>query len=102
MATPGQRVTDTSRMNFEAGSWQEAAYEMYVGCHVGADHAVYFAKLFFQEYLNKPVSKALGMKVSEQRGSSVSNGQEGLKVVGVGYGRTGTVSLRCKDASLSG
>lgn len=97
MTVKDNRVAaDTSGMNFEPGSWQEATYEIYVGLHVGIAHTAYFGKLFFIDYVNKPISKALGFAEAEKKRAPLPDGSQGLKVIGVGYGRTGTVSNGCK------
>ena len=74
-----------SELRFESGSWQEAGHDIYIGLVVGMGH-VY--KIFFQ----MPYSYFFGSKLRpmlEEKGD--------LKVVGVGFGRTGTVSARrCK------
>jgi hypothetical protein len=92
-AGDNRAVVDTSRMNFEPGSWQEALFEIYVGFKVAFGHVIYFARLLFTEYLYKPLMKALGFNVSEKRRINVPHDMQELKVIGVGYGRTGTVSL---------
>jgi hypothetical protein len=93
MTVQDNRAADTSHMNFEPGSWQEAAYELYVGLYVGIAHTIYFGKLFLVDYVSKPAGKALGYAGEEKKRAPKSKGPHELKVIGVGYGRTGTVSI---------
>lgn len=67
-------------LRFEAGSWQEAFHDIYIGLLVGMGH-VY--KIFVQ----MPWQYLFGSTVQPQLSQSGE-----LKVVGVGFGRTGTVS----------
>jgi hypothetical protein len=92
MTVQDNRAADTSHMNFEPGSWQEAAYELYVGLYVGIAHSIYFGKLFLVDYVRKPATKALGFAGEKKKRAPKSEGPHELKVIGVGYGRTGTVS----------
>jgi len=85
-------IGDVSKMNFEPGSWQEAIYDVYVGACVGANHSVYHAKKYFWQYFLRPLMKGLGMRIREPSRQELKESGE-LKVIGVGYGRTGTYSL---------
>ena len=69
-----------AELRFEPGSWQEAAHDVYVGLLVGMGH-VY--KIFVQMPYEAIFSSS-SMPMVRQAGE--------LKVVGVGFGRTGTVS----------
>ena len=69
-----------AELRFEPGSWQEAAHDVYVGLLVGMGH-VY--KIFVQMPYDAIFSSS-SMPTVRQAGE--------LKVVGVGFGRTGTVS----------
>lgn len=74
-------------LRFEAGSWQEAMHDIYIGLLVGMGH-VY--KIFVQ----MPYAAVFGS--SSGSGSSLPSSTQGeLKVVGVGFGRTGTVRDMC-------
>jgi hypothetical protein len=69
-------------LRFQAGSWQEAAHDIYIGLLVGMGH-VY--TIFFQmpyNYLFGTTTKPALQQSGE------------LKVVGVGFGRTGTYSVK--------
>lgn len=70
-----------SDLSFVAGSWQEAAHDIYIGLLVGMGH-VY--KIFVQ----MPYHCIVG---SPEQPRLQESGE--LKVVGVGFGRTGTVRL---------
>ena len=70
-----------SELRFEAGSWKEAAHDVYIGLLVGMGH-VY--KIFFQMPWQYLVGSS-EMPLLQEAGD--------LKVVGVGFGRTGTVRL---------
>jgi hypothetical protein len=84
-------MVDIAKMNFDNGSWQEALYEVYVGITVGSSHGWYFLKKNAMGFA-APVLGAFGVEIGGKTNASIHEGKE-LKVVGVGYGRTGTVSL---------
>lgn len=69
-----------SELRFEAGSWQEAAHDIYIGVLVGLGHV-------FKIFVQMPYHYLVGT-VEQPR--LQASGE--LKVVGVGFGRTGTVS----------
>jgi len=71
-----------SELRFEAGSWKEAAHDVYIGLLVGMGH-VY--KIFFQMPWQYLVGSS-EMPLLQEAGD--------LKVVGVGFGRTGTYSVK--------
>jgi hypothetical protein len=76
-------------LRFEPGSWQEAAHDVYIGLLVGMGH-VYkiFVKMPYDAVFSTPSAPTLR-----------SGGE--LKVVGVGFGRTGTVRM-CYCGVLGG
>ena len=82
-------MANTANMQLKPGSWQEAAYDVAVGTKVGASHGFYHAKEFVMEHLLRPFMGALGVSFEENKLEPI----DGLKVVGVGFGLTGTVSL---------
>ena len=89
-------------MNAAPNSWQEAAYEVYAGIHVGLTHVIYFGNQFLVEYVNRPLSEALGINVGKKARSRVASRKvEGLQVVGVGFGRTGTVSSLSSNGCIT-
>lgn len=67
---------------YEPGSWQEALHDTYLGILSGTVHSFRFMRTYvpFKSYL-----------LSDEEGKAPLEDQ-GLKVVGVGYGRTGTYS----------
>ena len=83
---------DVSSMNFQPGSWQEALYDSYVGARTGANHTIFFAKKYFWQYFLRPLMKGFGMRIREPQRKNGPNEPSTLKVIGIGYGRTGTVS----------
>lgn len=72
-----------SKLQLEPGSWEEVLYEVYIGVVVGVGHNV---NMLYVNFV-RPYLRMLGMATEEVVGS----GEKTLKVVGVGYGRTGTV-----------
>ena len=82
---------DIAKMNFEPGSWQETMYDVYVGMKVGGAHSMYFVKKNAVAMVN-PVLNAFGMGQPKHTLLSPEEAQP-FKVIGVGYGRTGTVSF---------
>jgi hypothetical protein len=82
---------DIAKMNFEPGSWQESLYDIYVGMKVGGAHSMYFVKKNALQIVD-PVLSAFGVG-SEKRTLLSPEEAKPLKVIGVGYGRTGTYSL---------
>mmetsp|Transcript_3142 Transcript_3142/g.8870 ORF Transcript_3142/g.8870 Transcript_3142/m.8870 type:complete len:390 (-) Transcript_3142:293-1462(-) len=89
--------------NFQPGSWQELLHDVYVGTLTGACHFPYFLKTWIMEYLVLPVLRITRLSSlnflpsshdSVGDGSSEPTETNGeLKVVGIGFGRTGTYSL---------
>jgi len=71
-----------SELRFEAGSWQEAAHDIYIGVLVGLGHV-------FKIFVQMPYHYLVGT-VEQPR--LQASGE--LKVVGVGFGRTGTYSVK--------
>lgn len=84
-------MVDIAKMNFDQGSWQESLYEVYAGITVGSSHGWYFLKKNAMG-LASPVLGAFGIQTGGKKKDSLNEASE-LKVIGVGYGRTGTVSL---------
>lgn len=85
-------MVDVAKMNFDNGSWQEALYEVYVGITVGSSHGWYFLKKNAMGFA-APVLGAFGVETGGKKKNASIKEAKDLKVVGVGYGRTGTVSL---------
>ena len=68
-------------------------HEIHVGFVVGVMHNWYFIDKFLKEQIAEPVQSILGLEsLSSVDSHDQGEGKEKtLKVVGVGYGRTGTV-----------
>ena len=69
----------------------EAVYDVYIGFVVGARHSAFLVSRGFYNILVQPILTLLGIRGLFDRDQEINN-TEGLKVVAVGYGRTGTVS----------
>jgi uncharacterized membrane protein len=79
---------DTSRYQLDPGSWQETIHDVWIGILVGGAHNVYAVKKVCWDFVFKPLAMAMGMRIQEQQRHT---GNSELKVIGVGFGRTGTV-----------
>ena len=84
-------MSSTSKLHFEPGSWHETLHEIYIGFVVGVMHNWYFIDKFLKEKIAAPLQTAFGLEPSLLTGSREEK-EKTLKVVGVGFGRTGTVS----------
>ena len=93
-----------SKWQLEPGSWSELVYDVTIGIIVGATHSLYLTARYFYANAILPVLEALGLDFGTGgTGGSGITGDGGvdanetnakkkeLKVVAVGYGRTGTV-----------
>mmetsp|Transcript_24203 Transcript_24203/g.52197 ORF Transcript_24203/g.52197 Transcript_24203/m.52197 type:complete len:381 (-) Transcript_24203:86-1228(-) len=89
--------------NSEEGSWSELAGDVYSGVAVGIGHGTWLLEKTIDQGL-KAAASLSGSEVPDRRSDSNTEDQESsssnkdktersLKVVGVGYGRTGTYSL---------
>ena len=79
-----------SKLQLEPGSWTEAFYDVYIGVVVGGRHSAFlFTRGLYKVFVN-PAFSLLGIPTSDALSEAATN-TEGLKVVAVGYGRTGTV-----------
>jgi hypothetical protein len=77
-------------LRFESGSVQEVIYDCYIGIVVGARHYLWFASKWFLDYLLNPTLKLSGFEApQDDLPPPIEQGE--LKVVGIGFGRTGTV-----------
>lgn len=84
-------MSSGSKMQFEPGSLLEIVYDIYIGFVVGVNHNWYFIDKFFRENIIQPLHGILGIETSIE--GIPEEKEKTLKVVGVGYGRTGTVSF---------
>ncbi|CAJ1963681.1 unnamed protein product [Cylindrotheca closterium] len=80
-----------STLRWKPGSWQEFVWDVCIGLVTGAGHFLYFLRNWFIE---RPLTYVLGMDHNIfQTNQKLRKGEGKLKVVGVGFGRTGTYSL---------
>jgi len=81
-----------SKLQLEPGSWGELVYDVSIGFVVGAAHSLYLMARGF--YLNaiRPVLESVGLLDMMSARNKGGTTEKELKVVVVGYGRTGTVS----------
>jgi hypothetical protein len=76
-----------STMHFEPGSWQEAVYDVYIGTLVGTGHSLYFFRKYTLDlFVLEPYYYLTGQKEVPELPEAGD-----LKIVGIGFGRTGTV-----------
>jgi len=67
-------------------------HEIFEGIASGAAHGYWFAKNKASDWVIRPALRLSGLSSSDDDGNAIDVGV-GLKIVGVGYGRTGTYSL---------
>jgi len=80
-----------SKLQFEPGSWLEALYDVYTGIVVGAAHPAYLLKRWGYVHLTLPLLNAFGTGLQSDKPVISKDRERTLKVIAVGYGRTGTV-----------
>lgn len=78
-----------STLRFEPGSWQETFFDICIGLVTGVGHLLYYLRTWVVE---GPVYALTGIHLSNDRPQLLKEGEGELKVVGIGFGRTGTVS----------
>ena len=81
-----------SKLQLEQGSWAEALYDFYIGIVVGTRHSVYLSSRVMVEFVIQPLLYIFGVTLKNKEDDSSDS--DGLKVIAVGYGRTGTVSCQ--------
>jgi hypothetical protein len=87
-------------LRFEPGSFQEAIYDCYIGVAVGARHDLWFLSKWLMNAL-----QLVGLKAPQDDVPPPTEKGE-LRVVGIGFGRTGTVRymaalvLHCRQSIL--
>eukprot|EP00561_Arcocellulus_cornucervis_P012758 CAMPEP_0185800750 /NCGR_PEP_ID=MMETSP1322-20130828/1050_1 /TAXON_ID=265543 /ORGANISM="Minutocellus polymorphus, Strain RCC2270" /LENGTH=361 /DNA_ID=CAMNT_0028496405 /DNA_START=47 /DNA_END=1132 /DNA_ORIENTATION=+ len=69
--------------------WAEVRHDIVGGIRSGAYHSAWYVKNWAEQTVVHPTLSLLGFNVAEEKPTF-----DGLKIVGVGYGRTGTYSLR--------
>ena len=67
--------------------WEEVRHDIVGGIRSGAYHSAWYLKNWAEQSVVHPTLSLLGFNFADENSSF-----DGLKVVGVGYGRTGTVS----------
>lgn len=98
-----------SKLQLQPGSWLELLYDVFIGIVTGAYHSLYLSSRTAYFAAVEPVLRRLLRILGrfEGEGSCSSDSQEGkkdrgeLKVVAVGYGRTGTVSSTTTETDHS-
>ena len=98
-----------SKLQLQPGSWLELLYDVIIGIVTGAYHSLYLSSRTAYFAAVEPVLRRLLRILGrvEGEGSCSSDSQEGkkdkgeLKVVAVGYGRTGTVSSTSTETDHS-
>ena len=73
-------VKDGSEAHFEPGSWGETFHDIYIGAMTGLGHQ-------YTLFIKYPIEFLMGTATKPR----TRNEDGKLKVVGVGFGRTGTV-----------
>lgn len=82
----------SAKIHYEAGSWQECLNDIYTGTVVGAAHSIYLVAKWWYVNLLRPILNVFGIDLPDDKTVASKDGEKTLKVVAVGYGRTGTVS----------
>jgi hypothetical protein len=77
-----------STLHFQPGSWSETIFEISSGILTGAGHVIYF---MFKILFDRPIYFITGMQILSDQPRFLDKGEGQFKVVGVGFGRTGTV-----------
>lgn len=81
-----------AKLQLEPGSFMETLYDIYIGIVVGANHSFYIVSRWWYLNLFRPILLAFGIELGVfETKAATEKGKETLKVVAVGYGRTGTV-----------
>jgi hypothetical protein len=81
-----------AKLQLEPGSLMETLYDIYIGIVVGANHSFYIVSRWWYLNLFRPILLAFGIDWGVFEAKTAAAGtKETLKVVAVGYGRTGTV-----------
>ncbi|KAL7574204.1 hypothetical protein ACA910_012464 [Epithemia clementina (nom. ined.)] len=82
-----------SKLHFQPGSWLEVVYDVIVGTITGVAHSVYLVSKWWYVNLIRPTLNLCGFRLQIDKVVKSRDGEKTLKVVAVGYGRTGTYSL---------
>jgi hypothetical protein len=79
-----------AKLQLEPGSWAELIYDVSIGAAVGAYHSFYIVTKWWYDHLIRPILRTYGF--AKRSSNQYEEEKSSLKVVAVGYGRTGTVS----------
>jgi len=84
-------------VSYEPGSWGELGFDIYSGLTVGAYHSIRLVSNFIIDTILQPLLLVLKLNALSNNKKIVNTNNEkekaSLKVVGAGFGRTGTYSL---------
>lgn len=78
-----------AKLQLTEGSWLESAYQVLIGMIVGTCHIPNLLYRWWWGRIFRPLLTSMGLQQLED---SQEPSEKTLKVVAVGYGRTGTVS----------
>ena len=81
----------TSYNNASNHSLQSIVNDIIAGSKLGSEHFSWFSRYFIWDCFLSPTLKFIGLNSNNEDSSVTTTGE--LKVIGVGYGRTGTYSL---------
>mmetsp|Transcript_7564 Transcript_7564/g.22194 ORF Transcript_7564/g.22194 Transcript_7564/m.22194 type:complete len:178 (+) Transcript_7564:96-629(+) len=90
--TSGASEEQRKSQSTAKGSWTEVVGDVYNGVTVGASHSLWFVTNWVKTEAIRPAMGLVGLG-GQDDSNEASDEEEnpGLKVIGVGYGRTGTV-----------
>jgi hypothetical protein len=88
-----------AKLQLEPGSLMETLYDIYIGIVVGANHSFYIVSRWWYLNLFRPILLAFDIDLGVFE-AKPKEGKETLKVVAVGYGRTGTVRVSGRIVSV--
>lgn len=81
-------------VNYEPGSWGELGFDIFSGLTVGAYHSIRLVSNFIVDVILQPLLLLKILKKHDIKPNFTAKKEKpSLKVVGAGYGRTGTYSL---------
>ena len=83
-----------AKLHFQPGSWLETGYEIFIGTVVGATHSIYLVSKWWYVHILRPLLHVCGVRLQKDKVVKSRDGEKALKVVAVGFGRTGTVSKK--------
>jgi hypothetical protein len=87
-------LSTTAKLSFQKGSWLELIRDVVMGASVGMMHPVTLVrKWLYAEVLIPSVNSMFGWNLQRDHMVHSKDGEKTLKVVAVGYGRTGTVRV---------